>query len=223
MTPMEHTPLEGDEQRTESHQPVQDQPGSVEQAVLAGETVYGESLIQSAERIDHDTAVIDALKRVGLAKTRELVATRERQGLQRLPAIRASGSRLRTLEEAAEVLIAELEPNHQDAIAQIVLEIGHPNWVIILGAVARMADLQELHAGDFQADWTNRGAGQTKVTAKQEVCEVCAGLIPPDPVRRGRKFCCSRHGSGQIAHSDDCPNADRQMKMGQWVTVPGVV
>lgn len=178
---------------------------------------------------DADAAEIERRKAVGIRRTRDVAEGLERGVLQRMPTLRLHGRSLKTLEDAAEVLIAELQPIHQDSIRQVCQEHSMDAWVLILGAVARMADLQELHAGEFEEHWKNRqSAGGTAASAKVEVCQMCGGELPPDPVRRNRTACCSRHGSGQVQHTQPgestsqpggCPLRHRQMVKGAWVTV----
>lgn len=163
---------------------------------------------------------IERRKTAGIRRTREVAEGLERGVLQRMPTLGLQGRSLKTLEGAAEVLIAELQPNHQDAIRQVAREYQMDAWVVILGAVARMADLQELHAGEFEDHWKNRqGSGATPASAKAEICQMCGGEMPPDPVRRNRQFCCNRHGSEQIEHTEGCALASRKMVTGAWVTV----
>lgn len=197
--------------------PIEDVPGASALAVEGAEVPH---IIPLGDSIPDDAEAIERLKATGLPRTRQVFEERERRVLQQMPVLRAAGRTLRTLEEAAEVLIAELQPNEQDEIRQCCQENDLANWVVILGSVSRMAALKELHAGEFDPDWRNRGSGGAgKATAREEVCEMCGGLIPPDPIRRGRRFCCSRHGSEQVAHSEGCALASRQMVKGAWVTV----
>lgn len=166
-----------------------------------------------------EIAEIERRKSAGIRRTREVAEGLERGVLQRMPTLGLQGRSLKTLEGAAEVLIAELQPNHQDAIRQVAQEYQMDAWVVILGAVARMADLQELHAGEFEEHWKNRqGSGATPASAKAEICQMCGGEMPPDPVRRNRQFCCNRHGSDQIEHTEGCALASRKMVQGAWVT-----
>lgn len=114
-------------------------------------------------------------------------------------------SRIESLDDAVSILMKELEPPIQDAINQISEEQGFPIWVIFLGAVARAADLRELHAGDYHPNWLNgvSSAGTSTASNAQIVCQLCGNVIPN--ARRGQVACCNRHGSGLAAHSDDCP------------------
>lgn len=169
-----------------------------------------------------DAEAIEAAKVAGLRRVSQVAEGLERKTLQRMPAIRAAGRTLKTLEEAADVLIAELQPNHQDALRQVCDEHGLANWVVCLGAIARMADLQELNAGEFEDAWLNRQTARsgTAASAREERCQMCDGVIPPDPIRKNRVACCNRHGSGQVEHTAGCPLASLQMVKGKWVTVP---
>lgn len=162
---------------------------------------------------------IEAVKRAGLRKTRDVAEHLERGALAKLPRLRSAGRSLKTLEEAADALIAELEPNHIDAILQVCQEHGLPNWVVILGAIARMADLQELNAGEFRDEWVNRPSSRvgTSTAPKIEVCQLCAQVIPG--ARKGQVACCNAHGSGKVEHTAGCPLAHVQMVKGQWTTV----
>lgn len=168
-----------------------------------------------------DAAAIDAAKRTGLGRVAVVAESLERRVLQKMPAIRAAGRSLKTLEDAADVLIAELQPNHQDALRQVCQEHGLANWVVLLGAAARMADLQELNAGEFEDAWLNRQSARgTATSIKEEICQMCGGVLPPDPVRKNRVACCNNHGSNRLDHTAGCALAQRQMVKGSWVTVP---
>ena len=163
---------------------------------------------------------IERRKTAGIRRTREVAEGLERGVLQRMPVLGLQGRSLKTLEGAADVLIAELQPNHQDAIRQVAQEYQMDAWVVILGAVARMADLQELHAGEFEEHWKQRqGSGATAASAKAEICQMCGGEIPPDPVRKNRVACCNRHGSNQVEHTEGCALSALKMVKGRWVTV----
>lgn len=169
----------------------------------------------------NETAEIERLKAAGMAKTREVADTLERRVLQRMPQIAQAGGKLRSLEEAAEILIGELQPNHVDAIRQVCLEHTLEPWVVILGALARMADLQELHTGEYDPSWTNRAPGGTRpASIKEQRCEVCQGVLPTD-ARRGQRYCCSFHGSNRLDHSPPemggCSLSHLQMVGGKWV------
>lgn len=163
---------------------------------------------------------IERRKTAGIRRTREVAEGLERGVLQWMPALGLQDRSLKTLEGAADILIAELQPNHQDAIRQVAQEYQMDAWVVILGAVARMADLQELHAGEFEEHWKNRqGTGATPASAKAEICQMCGGEIPPDPVRKNRVACCNRHGSNQVEHTEGCALSALKMVKGRWVTV----
>lgn len=165
-----------------------------------------------------EAAEIERRKTAGMRRTREVAEQLERGFLQKMPGLRLQGRTLKTLEDAAEVLIGELQPNHQDAIRQVAQEYSMDAWVVILGAVARMADLQELHAGEFEDHWKNRqGSGATAASAKVEICQMCGGEMAPDPIRKNRVACCNAHGSGKVEHSDGCALSHLKMVAGQWV------
>ena len=166
---------------------------------------------------DDDAAAVDAAKAALLPKTKGVAETLERRALQKMPQLVSKGRSLKTLEEAASVLIAELEPNHQDALYQVAYEHSLPAWVVILGAIARMADLQELNAGEFDERWMNREHSRvgTAVAPKVEVCGLCGHVIPG--ARKSQQFCCNKHGSGQVPHSDGCTLSHVVMVKGQWV------
>lgn len=164
---------------------------------------------------------IEAAKSAGLRRVNEIAEALERKTLQRMPELRNAGRSLKSLDDAASVLIAELDLGDRDAIVQVCQEHGLANWVVLLGAVKRMADLQELNAGEFQDSWLNRQTtGGTPASSKQEMCVMCGGQIPPDPVRKNRIACCNKHGSGFAEHTAGCPLASLQMVKGKWVTVP---
>lgn len=172
--------------------------------------------------LQDDDAEIARMKGAGMAKVREVADTMERQVLQRMPSIKASGGKLRSLEEAAEILISELEPNHQDEIHQLVAESGLAPWVIILGATARMADLKELHAGEFNPEWSNRAPGGGRpASVKEQKCQMCGGVLPAD-ARRGAVACCNNHGSEKVTHSEACPLSWLEMRQGRWVDTRGL-
>lgn len=121
-------------------------------------------------------------------------------------AIRTFVSRSRpyaSLEEAAKALFEVLEPRVQDGIRDVAREMKIPVWVVFCGAVTRAADHRELHAGDFAPDWLNTPSAINR--APMEVRCTLAGcdLVIPTPVR-GQTRCCSRHGSDQPQHSENC-------------------
>ena len=109
--------------------------------------------------------------------------------------------KLPTLEDAADLLLSVMELHHQDQVKDTAIDLRYPKWVIMLGAVGRVADHRELNAGEFAPAWLNRPAG---VEAEPDVrhCERCHLPIPN--ARRGQSACCNKHGSGQDAHSDGC-------------------
>lgn len=178
-----------------------------------------QGLMDADAQSGDEAAAIESLKRTGLRKTRDVAEHLERGALAKLPKLRSAGRSLKTLEEAADVLIAELEPNHIDAILQVCQEHGLPNWVVILGAIARMADLQELNAGEFRDEWVNRPSSRvgTSAAPKIEVCQLCGQVIPG--ARKGQVACCNAHGSGKVEHTAGCPLVHVQMVKGAWVTV----
>lgn len=141
---------------------------------------------------------------------RRKVLKRPLAGLLRKP------SRLETLDEAANILIDELDPQQRDRVEEIARENGFPVWVVVLGSVSRAADLQELASGDFKSEWLNKGT--TSDTTKPQAapkCMHCGFEIPG--ARRGQQACCSRHGVNQDAHNEDCP-IKHVVKIGErWV------
>lgn len=130
-------------------------------------------------------------------RLRERILKRPLAGLIRKP------GRLETLDEAANILIAELDASQRDRVEEIARENGFPVWVVVLGSVARAADLQELASGEFKPDWLSKGADSTTKMAGAILCQRCQHEIPN--ARRGQQFCCSRHGSEKDDHNDDCP------------------
>jgi hypothetical protein len=140
---------------------------------------------------------------------------REREVLQRMPQIASGQSRAMSLDQAAELIIAELQPNEVDAIRQVCSEEGLDPWVVVAGALKRQAQLQELHAGEFDPEWRNK-RGDTRATQREQKCEACGGVLPSE-ARRGQKFCCSNHGSGRFDHNDGCALSHIEMRQGRWI------
>lgn len=167
-------------------------------------------------------AEIERMKAEGIAAMRGHTEKLERDTLQRLPQIlRGGGGRLRSLEEAASILISEMQPSHQDAINDVVRETGKEPWQIVLGALALSADRQELHAGEFDPEWLNRGPGGGRpASVKEQKCQACGGVLPGD-ARRGQQFCCSFHGSNRFDHNEDCSLRHLEMRQGRWVDTRG--
>lgn len=200
------TPLEGDETRSPGNLPDPPTPPPAE-------GVPDPDPRQEGDRID--TVLSRATARVA-----ERHEAAQRRALQALPRILRAGSRERTLEESAEILIAELQPGEQDSIRNVMQDDQLPNWAILLGAVRRIVAINELNAGDFDPDWLSRDPRQpTAGRARAEICQTCGGEMPPHPVLRNRVACCNKHGSGFIDHTEGCALAHRQMRAGQWVTV----
>lgn len=114
--------------------------------------------------------------------------------------------RPRTLDAAADLLLAMMEPAHQDQVRQVADEHSWPVWVLLLGSTARVADQMELHACEMNPDWLNAPRG-ARPADKTVMCEFsgCGWLIPHP--NRGQRFCCSAHGSDKPWHSDGCPVA----------------
>jgi hypothetical protein len=114
---------------------------------------------------------------------------------------KAEAGKPTTLEAAAEVLLSVLDLPHQDHLKDVAYEMPLPKWVLMLGAVAKACDQRELRNGIFQPMWLNSPEAVLPVKATPK-CERCGLEIPGG--RRGQRFCCSRHGSDQDTHSDDC-------------------
>ena len=114
----------------------------------------------------------------------------------------ANAERPSTLEAAAGALLSVMDQHHQDQVKDVAFGLTRPAWVIMLGAVARMADNRELPAGEFSPEWLNR-TEDAKPQVSLPRCERCHQEIPGG--RRNQRFCCSRHGSDKDAHSEDCP------------------
>ena len=150
------------------------------------------------------------------ARTKEYAEhdQRVREKLLARPASTLKRGRIASLNEAAEILLRELDLGHADRVREIARENGWEPWVVILGQVVRAADLNELAAGEFSPEWLNRDGRETAVSSK-EICLMCGHAIPG--ARKGQSACCSRHGSGKVEHNDDCPLTHVVMFKGQWV------
>lgn len=134
---------------------------------------------------------------VELSRVRgDLEALKQEMGTPRPP----------TLDGAAELLLAMMEPGHQDHVRQVADENAWPVWVLLLGSTARVADQMELHACEVNPDWLNAPRA-ARPADKVVLCEFpgCGESIPKPG--RGQRFCCSAHGSDKPWHSDGCPVA----------------
>lgn len=125
------------------------------------------------------------------------------------------GSRLATLSEAAEALLEELDEAQRDRVRQIADENGWPTWVVVLGAVGRAADLQELASGDMKPEWLNQPERREHAPGVVAKCERCGAVIPN--ARRGQSACCNHHGSGHAEHTPGCPLEYMKEFNGAWV------
>lgn len=147
---------------------------------------------------DDQSEIINAAKdsfRAFDEKRRKAILARPVSTLRR-------ATRIETLTEAAHILLAELDAQQRDRVLEISQENSWPPWVVVLGAVARSADLQELLTGDFKEDWLSRPERSEHAAPAGAKCEVCGGTIPD--ARRGQRFCCSAHGSEKTWHSEGC-------------------
>ena len=118
-----------------------------------------------------------------------------------------------TLDEAASVLVAELDPSEQDNVLRIAEENHWPVWVVMLGAVAQQSKLQLLLDGDFRSEWLNSTSPASQPTAA--TCVQCGQVIPG--ARRGQVACCSRHGSQKDDHNEGCVLGHIMMIGGRWI------
>lgn len=146
--------------------------------------------------------------------------TRAHQGLgkkmaqvTRQPRHAPRKSRIQSLTEAAEILLTELDVTQRDRCHDIARDLNVPVWAVLLGAVARAADLQELIAGEMKPEWLNNP--DRREVPKQEVCGTCHFPIPN--ARRNQAFCCSHHGSEKTEHSPGCVLGHVVMVKGEWV------
>jgi hypothetical protein len=190
--------------------PLPPAPPAIEDKPVLGENRTDDPIEDIPEAAQGE--LIDAAK----ASYTAFDEARRRKVLQRPVAAMRRASRIENLTEAARVLIAELDPRQQEAIDQVATENGWPPWVVVLGAVARSADLQELIAGDMRPEWLNQSDHVEKAAAEVAKCVRCGGVIP-NP-RRGQVACCSRHGSGQDEHSDGCALAHLKAVGDGWFT-----
>jgi hypothetical protein len=193
------TPVEGDEDRTPQHQAPPIDPPEIAAAPAA------------------DLDEIERRKQAGVTRFRQAMESTERKVIQQAPGLLARGRSLATLEEAAAILFAELQPGVQDAFRQFCLEQSLDSWVVFLGAIQRVADLQEFTALDFEPHHLNRVGTVSPSMAAPGTCERCGVAIPQNPERRGQRFCCSRHGSEQNEHSEGCAGAHMVQVRGRWV------
>lgn len=107
-----------------------------------------------------------------------------------------------SLAAAADCLLGVLEPAQRDTCHDVARELNVPPWVIVCGAVARAADLRELHAGDFTSEMLNT-PDAIKPEPAVTACMRCKLVIPN--ARRNQMYCCNRCGSDLDPHSTDCP------------------
>lgn len=170
-----------------------------------------------AETDDHDIPAEDQDEIIRAAKDafRDYDVERRRKIMAQPVSTLRKASRIETLTEAATILLAELDPPQRDLILQIAAENTWPPWVVVLGAVARAADLQELMAGEFKPEWMSQSEKSEHVIAGDAKCLQCHGAIPN--ARRGQLYCCSKHGSEQFEHSEDCGLGYRQFLNGSWI------
>lgn len=170
----------------------------------------------SQEAADHVTDEEQSeLIRAGIESFRAFDESRRKAIMQRpVSALRGAG-RLETLSQAAGILLAELDPGQRDRVLEIAEENGWPPWVVVLGAVARSADLQELLSGEMKPEWLSTPERTERVAVGEAKCEACGAAIPG--ARRGQKFCCSAHGSEKDGHSEGCPCSYMVLTNGSWV------
>lgn len=153
--------------------------------------------------------------RAGVEAFREFdVARRTRIMRQPVSALRR-GNRIENLTQAAMILLAELDEAQRDAVLEIARENSWPVWVVMLGSVARSADLQELASGEMSDKWLNTPEKSEHVALSDPKCQRCGGTIPG--ARRGQAFCCNRHGSGLDQHNDDCKVAYMVFNGQSWI------
>lgn len=127
-----------------------------------------------------------------------------------LDALRANGAdRVQTLDDAAAMLLRVMQPAHQDKVRDCAQENRYPEWVVLLGAVARNADNMELVAGEFDPDWLNDPGGVKPVATAVRCQAPGCGLMIPN-AHRGQTACCNGHGSGKTWHGPrKCEAAER--------------
>lgn len=170
-----------------------------------------------AKTITDDAEEISRLKAEGLSRFRETIDRTERKALHEVSSLKGRPRSLATLEDAASILIAELEPGAQDALRQFCLEAHVEPWVVAVASMQRVADLQEFTGLDFTDRQLNRGDTVGKSVVAPGECQRCGVTIPPNPEKRGQLFCCSFHGSERDDHSPGCPGEHVVMVRGRWV------
>ena len=139
-----------------------------------------------------------------------------RERILRKPLGALRRSRIDSLREAADVLLAQLQPNQSDRVREIAEENGWESWVVVLGAIARAADLQELAAGEMDPEWLNNPGKVDASVRAQPKCVRCGHEIPN--ARKGQVACCSLHGSDKDLHSEGCTlSAIMKIHDGTWV------
>lgn len=158
---------------------------------------------------DAEGAAIDARKKEYAEHDQ-----RVRETLLARPTSMLKRSRIASLNEAADILLRELDPPHADRIREIARENGWEPWVVILGQVVRAADLNELAAGEFSPEWLNR-TGRDSAVSATETCLMCGYAIPG--ARKGQTACCNDHGSGKVDHTEACVLGHVVLFKGQWV------
>jgi hypothetical protein len=193
-------------------------PGSGEAWPGVTEQRVAQALLTPPPVEDDDHQVEEIKARAGTA-FRDTVEKLERGALRRLGTLKRRATRLETLTDAAEALIGELDQNHQEAIRMVGDDMGLPAWVVILGAVARLADLKELNAGEFNQEWLSKDAraSEARKDTVAPTCMMCHLEIPNG--RRGQQACCNAHGSGRPEHSPGCPLAEHVLFQGRWTKV----
>lgn len=196
--------------------------GTMQQPPETGETSQppepGGALPDDPDAQGHEDPDVERIKeQLGSGAFRSRMESIERKAVARLPGLmRRQGGKAGTLAEAAEILLAEMQPNHQDQVRNAATDLNWPVWAVVLGAVAHMADLQELANGNVEEAWINDGETRTRKLAVTK-CELCKGVIPT-PLA-GQRFCCSAHGVGKDAHSDGCPCSHVVKARGEWLVI----
>lgn len=172
-----------------------------------------------SEHVVSDEAIDKLRAEIAAGAFRGHMETVERKAIARLPGAMRASTRAGSLDDAARMLLAEMQPNHQDAVQRTSEDLGWPLWAVILGAVAHVADLQELAGGNVEAHWIDgtRPGTSSRRTAPS-TCIRCLAEIPD--ARPGQQACCNLHGSGKDEHSEGCRLKHRLRVKGEWVDIP---